>query len=136
MEGMVVMTTPSDKELDDSWDAHREAKRIHSEVVETMKNAGWGLLKDGVNFYKHSYELDPYLVPTFTMTQAYFIQEILHQERTNLINQIKGELPELTLQEAVTAFDKITPEEHKRMVWVQEAYRTKVLEILERIEHE
>ena len=54
-----------------------EMQEIHSEVIKTMSNAEYDLLRDGDTFYQRGMELKPRSGITFTMRQAYAIHTII-----------------------------------------------------------
>lgn len=60
---------------------YEDAKRIHAEQIETMRQMGYGLMLDGFTFYKFGYELEPWNFETnFTMHHAYEIYRFLTEQ--------------------------------------------------------
>lgn len=103
------MTTPSDKELD----------QVFERAMKFAEEAGTIALADrDMDKLKELY-----------IEFATDIQALLHQERTNLISQIKGELPE-ERTELIGVDSKASYHNDGFNQCKQE-----VLEILERIEH-
>jgi hypothetical protein len=117
------MTTPSDKELDSDW--LDKVLEQYWEQRHGMYNAN----QDDVDVANREAK----------DAIANKIVELWLKHRTNLINQIKGELPDIPNGSCRSCQlnypKKVTKNDCVHLDWIRD-YRTKVLEILERIEHE
>jgi len=87
----------------DSSPELEEAKRIHGDTIKQMHEMGYGLMKDGDTFYKLGYELNPRLVETFTMREAYAICYGAKQLVTARVKTIKQKWDALKIRAGASA---------------------------------